>query len=97
MSDLYCEAAWLHRGTRPSWKFEPSQRYGELVHTTRRGTVYVIKSDHKSGKPFWVGRLVDDGAGEKAWVTWEDELRATSIQFEGAGEYFFYPKTEATQ
>lgn len=95
MSHIHCEAAWLHRGTRPSWKFEPSQRYGELVHITRRGTVYAIKADHKSGKPFWVGRLVDNGAGGKAWVTVEDELRATSIQFEGAGEYFFCSEVEA--
>jgi hypothetical protein len=76
--------AWLHRRGKPSWMFEPSQRYGELVHITRKGTVYAIFADHKYGKPFWVGRLVDG-----VWITVEDHLSAHSIEFDGAGVYTF--------
>lgn len=93
MSVEFAPRAWLHRKSGKPWEFTPSQRYGELVHVTRAGTVYAIIAGHKFGKPFWIGRLVETGA----WVTWENELRATSIQFEGAGEYFFYPKTKANQ
>lgn len=76
--------AWLHRGAKPPWVFQPSERYGELVHITRAGTVYAILTGHKVGKPFWVARLIRD-----AWCTVESELQATSIVFEGAGEYVF--------
>lgn len=76
--------AWLHRRGKPTWVFQPSQRYGELIHTTRSGTVYAILAGHKHGKPFWVARLCDG-----AWCTVERELRATSIDFEHAGDYVF--------
>ena len=76
--------AWLHRRGKPSWKFVPSQRYGELVHITKKGTVYAIIADHKYGKPFWVGRLCD-----RVWITVEDQLSAHSIEFDGAGLYTF--------
>ena len=66
--------------------FEPSQKYGELVHITRSGTVYAILASHKQGKPFWIGRLCNG-----AWCTTERELRARSIEFEDAGEYVFQP------
>jgi hypothetical protein len=82
-SPLLCRA-WLHRRGKSTWMFEPSQYYGELVHITRRGTVYAILAGHKYGKPFWVARLCDG-----AWCTVERELRARSIEFEDAGEYVF--------
>jgi hypothetical protein len=78
------QRAWLHRRGKSTWMFEPSQRYGELVHITRNGTVYAILAGHKHGKPFWVARLCDG-----AWCTVERELRARSIEFEDAGDYVF--------
>jgi len=69
--------------------FEPSKRYGELVHETPRGTVYAIFADHKYGKPFWIGRLCDSTDGRKFWGPCERELRSRSIEFEDAGEYVF--------
>lgn len=81
--------AWLHRHQRATWMFEPSQIYGELVHTTSYGRVYAIFADHKYGKPFWVGRLCDSSDGGKVWTTCEIGLRSRSIEFERAGEYLF--------
>lgn len=81
--------AWLHRNGKTTWMFEPSQRYGELVHITSIGTVYAILAGHKYGKPFWVGRLCESADGSEFWATCEAELRARSIEFENAGEYVF--------
>ena len=53
------QRAWLHRNGKPTWMFEPSQEYGELVHITRSGAVYAIIAGHRYGKPFWVARLCD--------------------------------------
>lgn len=93
MSEIYCERAILHRGTRPSWEFAPSQRYGELVHIMRAGAACAIIADHKHGKPFWIGRLVD----ARAWVTVEDRIGAESIEFECGGRYLFPSRARATQ
>ena len=84
---LFVQRAWLHRKGKASWEFAASSEYGgELVHVTRSGTVYAILSDHKLGKPFWIGRLQND-----AWLTSEREVRATSIEFEDSGSYHFPP------
>lgn len=76
--------AWLHRRGKPTWMFEPSKVFDELVHITAKGTAYAIIADHKRSKPFWVGRLIGT-----AWCTCERELRARSIEFESTGEYIF--------
>jgi len=80
--------AWLHRKGRKSWLFKPSVKYGELVHTTNRGTIYAIKAGHKYVKPFWIARLLED----QKWIAYEAKLRAASIEFEGAGVYYFNDK-----
>lgn len=69
--------ALLIRAGKPSWEFNPSTQYGELVHETKHGNVYAIMSGHKgqSGKPFWIARLINGNA----WVTVETEIKAKEI------------------
>lgn len=80
--------AILNRYGRPSWRFTFDDHYQRFVHRTNRGSVYALFEDLDIGKPFWVARLCDNGNG-KFWVTCEAELRAMSIEFEGAGTYYF--------
>jgi hypothetical protein len=80
--------AWLHRKHKNTWLFEPSQIHGRLVHCTKYGNTYAIFDGMAGGKPFWIGQLVEHG-GKKYWCTVEKELRAVSIEFEGAGRYSF--------
>lgn len=97
MSDnsvLYACRAWLHRRDRATWEFTPSQRYGELIHTTSKGTVYAIISSHKYGRPYWVGRRCEGRDGHEFWATCERHLRAHSIEFEGEGVYIFPQKED---
>lgn len=80
----FAPTARLHRKGKATWIFSPVARYGELVHVTNKGTVYAILSDHKCGKPFWIGRLMGN-----AWCTVERDLRATEIVFDDGGTYTF--------
>ena len=81
------DRVWLHRKGVVSWLFEPSEKYGEFIHITKNETVYAIIADHKHGKPFYIARL--QGAPRGIWVAAGSELRAQSIEFEGAGKYIF--------
>ena len=90
MSDEHQNRAWLHRRGRPTWMFEPSAKYGLLVHATALGTIYAIIAEPMHCKPFWIGRLCDSIDGQSQFLaTCESELRARSIEFEGAGTYTF--------
>ena len=78
------DCAWLHRHGKSTWLFQPNAKYGELVHITRTGTVYAIIAGHKHGKPFWVGKRINE-----AWCTIERYLLSREIEFEGGGRYLF--------
>jgi hypothetical protein len=79
--------AWLHRRQKSTWVFEWSSEHDAFVHTTSRGTTYLIKRDH--WKPFWVGRISQSPSGARVCYTCENELRATFIDFENGGRYYF--------
>jgi len=82
---MMAEMAWLYRRDRTTWLFKADMLYGgKLVHITRAGNVYAIFAGHEFGKPFWIGRLHG-----KSWLTAENELRATEIEFENGGRYMF--------
>jgi hypothetical protein len=83
-TDRYAGCAWLHRRGKSTWMFEPNAKYGELVHVTRNGGVYAIIAGHKYGKPFWIGKLIND-----SWCTVENHLRSREIEFEDGGRYVF--------
>ena len=76
--------AWLHRKGHRSWLFERSERYGDLVHITRNGTIYAIGSRLRYGKPLCVERLRNG-----TWSSVERQLKAVSIEFENGGYYWF--------
>jgi hypothetical protein len=76
--------AWLHRRNKPTWVFQASKRYGELVHVTRQGTVYRICRGDSVEQPYWVRKLV---GGQ--WQPAEREARARAIEFEHGGGYIF--------
>jgi len=84
------ERAWLHRRGRKTWLFELPSEYvghlysGHLMYRTNKGTIYAIIDGHCYGKPYWIGRLI-----ENAWCTYERILRAESIEFENGGRYIF--------
>ena len=80
--------AWLHRRGKPTRKFDVDDCRAMLEHVTRRGTRYRIFMDAWSCKPIWIGRLIDTPTGS-AWVTWENQLCADSIEFENGGVYQF--------
>jgi hypothetical protein len=79
--------AWLHRRQKSIWVFEWSDKYQAFVHTTSRGTMYAILRDQY--KPFWIGRLFPDANDSMSAVKCEDHLRATFIDFENGGRYYF--------
>jgi predicted NUDIX family NTP pyrophosphohydrolase len=81
--------AWLFRKGKTAWEFEPCPIHRCLVHRTRNGTVYSIRSYIEGGKPFWIGRLGVSIRGGEYWYTCEQTLRAQRIVFEDAGEYVF--------
>ena len=73
--------AWLHRERGPAWGFGPIEGRSPrcLYHDTGKN-LYAILSGLEAGKPFWIGRLVDG-----SWVTYEREVGASWILFEGVG------------
>lgn len=72
--------AWLHHDGKV-WEFVLDPEKSAMpIHTTRYGTVYGILTDIYCGKPFWIGRLV-----ENSWLTWERTLGARKIEFEDGG------------
>lgn len=83
---------YLHRRNKALWIFEPSPKYGRLVHTTRYGTVYAIFWDIQQyvSKPVWIGLRIphfyDKG---DSWVTVEREIRADYLEFENGAKYYF--------
>jgi len=84
VQESFADCAWLHRKHKSTWLFRPDARYGQLAHTTRAGTVYLIMPGLHSGKPFWVGQV----AG-KSVFTVEREIRAREIEFANGGKYIF--------
>jgi hypothetical protein len=82
--ESFADCAWLHRKHKPTWLFRPDPRYGQLAHTTRAGTVYLIMPGLHSGKPFWIGQVAS-----KSVFTVEREIRAREIEFANGGKYIF--------
>jgi hypothetical protein len=82
--ESFAHCAWLHRKGKPTWLFRPDPRYGQLSHTTRAGTVYLIEPGLHSGKPFWIGQV-----SGKTIFTVERELRSQEIEFANGGRYIF--------
>lgn len=82
----------LHRRRGPAWKFVPHPEYDYLAHITRRGTVYLMVTDPKKWKPFWIGRVFVNGIrmnGKTVVLMAEDRIGAVKIEFPNGGEYIF--------
>lgn len=82
--------AWLHmkdsRAGFRVWEFDQFNGECSLKHKTSRGNTYIIMHDTGYTKPFWIGKLIPNSL---CWVTVENQLRATSIEFENGAEYIF--------
>ena len=87
-------AAWVYRRGKPTWMFLPDRVVHALIHTTRRGTKYVIVPGLASGNPFWIARIITEkssvgGSRVFSTVNATRAIRAYEIEFANGGRYLF--------
>jgi len=76
----------LQRHNLPSWVFKWEDEYQGLVHKTGKNVYKLFfQCPSDNYKPVWIGRLVNSG---KAWITYEKEIKAKSIEFCGSKVFF---------
>jgi hypothetical protein len=73
---------FISRKEGSPWKFSWDEEYQGLVHRGRKNIYKLFfENPAETIKPIWIGLLVNNGT---AWITWEKELGAKSIEFCGS-------------